>query len=153
MLMDVMDDCKISHMQVFCMRQITHGGGMMLMDVMDDYKISHMEVYSSREMLGKVFLLNSFAFGSAPRREADSQPISQLNRPAVSQTETHSLGCLSVADTAAHSAETSCSQDWQRPNGNAGGHRLFGRWFEPRRDQHSSGVAAGVCRPGVEPPT
>ena len=36
---------------------------------------------------------NSIAFGSAPRREADSQPISQLARPAVSQTETHSQGC------------------------------------------------------------
>ena len=34
----------------------------------------------------------SIAFGSAPRREVDSQPISQLARPAVSQTETHSLG-------------------------------------------------------------
>ena len=32
---------------------------------------------------------NSIAFGSAPLREADSQPISQLDRPAVSQTETH----------------------------------------------------------------
>ena len=29
---------------------------------------------------------NSIAFGSAPRREADSQPISQLVRQAVSQT-------------------------------------------------------------------
>ena len=35
---------------------------------------------------------NSIAFGSAPRREADSQPISPLARPAVSQKETHSLG-------------------------------------------------------------
>ena len=30
--------------------------------------------------------LNSIAFGSAPRREADSQHISQLARPAVSQS-------------------------------------------------------------------
>ena len=29
---------------------------------------------------------NSIAFGSAPRREADSQPISQFVRQAVSQT-------------------------------------------------------------------
>ena len=43
---------------------------------------------------------NSIAFGSAPRREVDSQPISPLARPAVSQTETHSLGFLSVADVA-----------------------------------------------------
>ena len=48
---------------------------------------------------------NSIAFGSAPRREADSQPISQLARPAVSQTETHSLGFLSVADAAPSSGE------------------------------------------------
>ena len=42
---------------------------------------------------------NSIAFGSAPRREVDSQPISQLDRPAVRQTETHTLGFLLVADT------------------------------------------------------
>ena len=48
---------------------------------------------------------NSIAFGSAPRREADSQPISQLARPAVSQTETRSLGFLSVADAAPSSGE------------------------------------------------
>ena len=43
---------------------------------------------------------NSITFGSAPRREADSQPISQLVRQAISQTvrgarrqaDTHSLG-------------------------------------------------------------
>ena len=42
---------------------------------------------------------NSIAAGSAPRREVDSQPISQLDRPAVSQRETHTVGFLSVADT------------------------------------------------------
>ena len=31
-------------------------------------------------------MVNFIAFGSAPRREADSQPISQLLRQAVSQT-------------------------------------------------------------------
>ena len=50
-------------------------------------------------------LTHSIAFGSAPRREADSQPISPLARPAVSQTETHSLGFLSVADAAPSSGE------------------------------------------------
>ena len=30
--------------------------------------------------------LNSIAFGSAPQREADSQPIGQLVKQAVSQT-------------------------------------------------------------------
>ena len=48
---------------------------------------------------------NSIAFDSAPRREVDSQPISPLARPAVSQTETHSLGFLSVADAAPSSGE------------------------------------------------
>ena len=41
---------------------------------------------------------NSIAFGSAPRREVDSQPFSPCARPAGSQTETHSLVFLSVAD-------------------------------------------------------
>ena len=51
---------------------------------------------------------NSIPFGSAPRREVDSQPISPLARPAVSQTETQSLGFLSVADAAPSSGETFC---------------------------------------------
>ena len=62
---------------------------------------------------------NSIAFGSAPRREVDSQPISQLDRPAVSQTETHTLGFLSVADTGPSSGEDTGAQDRQWPNGNA----------------------------------
>ena len=37
-------------------------------------------------------LENSIAFGSAPRREPDSQPISQLVRQAVSQTVRQSVG-------------------------------------------------------------
>ena len=49
--------------------------------------------------------VNSIAFGSAPRREA----VSQLDRPAVSQTETHTLGFLSVADTDPSSGENTCS--------------------------------------------
>ena len=54
---------------------------------------------------------NSIAFGSAPRREADSQPISQLDRPAVSQTEAHTLGFLSVADTGPSSGENNWAQN------------------------------------------
>ena len=50
--------------------------------------------------------INSIAFGSAPRREVGSQPISHLARPAVSQPETHSLGFLSVADVGPSSGET-----------------------------------------------
>ena len=90
---------------------------------------------------------NSIAFGSAPRREADSQPISLLNRPAVSQTETHSLGFLSVADTCPSSGETHWSQDKQWPNGNAGGRRLFGRRFEPRLGEEGGGAAANSSQP------
>ena len=75
---------------------------------------------------------NSIAFGSAPRREADSQPISQLDRPAVNQIETHTLGFLLVADTGPSSGERYWSQDRQWPNGNAGGRRLCSRWFEPQ---------------------
>jgi hypothetical protein len=56
-------------------------------------------------LLGHAYDGNSIAFGSAPQREADSQPISQLAKPAVSQTETHSLGSLSVADAAPSSGE------------------------------------------------
>ena len=51
---------------------------------------------------------NSIAFGSAPRREADSQPISQLARPAARQKETHRLGFVSVADSAPSSGEYIC---------------------------------------------
>ena len=92
---------------------------------------------------------NCIAFGSAPRREA----VSQLDRPAVSQTETHSLGFLSVADTAPSSGKNKRSQNWQWPNGKAGDCRLFGRRFEPWCGQYGSGAAAGVHPPGFEPPT
>ena len=50
--------------------------------------------------------VNSIAFGSAPRREVDSQPFSPCARPAVSQTETHTLGFLSVADASPSSGAT-----------------------------------------------
>ena len=96
---------------------------------------------------------NSIAFSSAPRREVDSQPISQLDRPAVSQTETHTLGFLSVADTSSSSWEHNGCQDWQWPNGNAGDCRHFGWRFEPRCGRYCSGAAAGVCPPGFEPST
>ena len=51
-------------------------------------------------------LRNSIAFGSAPRREVDSHPITPVARPAVSHTEIHSLGFLSVADVAPSSGES-----------------------------------------------
>ena len=48
--------------------------------------------------IGVQGIVNSIAFGSAPRREVDSQPFSPRARPAGSQTETHSLVFMSVAD-------------------------------------------------------
>ena len=92
---------------------------------------------------------NSITFSSAPRREA----VSQLDRPAVSQTKTHTLGFLSVADTAPSSGEYEWCQNRQWPNGNVGGRRHFDRRFEPWYGQHGSGVAAVNHPPGFEPPT
>ena len=57
---------------------------------------------------GGVQTKNSIAFGSAPRREVDSQPIIPLARPAVSQTGAHSLGFLSMANAAPSSGEIRC---------------------------------------------
>ena len=105
-----------------------------------------------QKWLDQIFpIVNSIAFGSAPRREVDSQPIRQLDRPAVSQTETHTLGFLrflSVADTAISSRERSACHDWHRPNSNASGCRQFVRRFEPRCWQYQ----CLVCSPGFEPP-
>ena len=90
---------------------------------------------------------NSIAFGGAPRREADSQPISPLARPVVSQTvsqtETHSLGFLSVADTAPSSGGDLLPQGKQWPNGNAADGTLFGRRFEPWWGEGDAADAAG----------
>ena len=108
----------------------------------------------SRPVFGLLHLLNSIAFGSAPRREADRHPISQLARPAVSQTETHSLGVLSVADSAPSSGENQCPQGKLWPNGNAADRRLFGRRFESRSGEHGwVARPTTVDRPGFEPPT
>ena len=62
---------------------------------------------------------NSIAFGSAPRREADSQPISQLVRQAVSQTvsrasrqaDRNTVWGFSVADLASSSGENRYCQN------------------------------------------
>ena len=91
---------------------------------------------------GKLTILNadenSIAFGSAPRREADSQPISQLVRQAVSQTrqsvgqagrqtETPSFGFFSVAGLASCSGEDTGCQNKPQSNGNAAGRTLESR--------------------------
>ena len=117
-------------------REQIQGGGGFRTGIFSHEKISH-RVYFAQWPENPAG--NSIAFGSAPRREADSQPISQLDRPAVSQTETHSLGFLSVVDTGPGSGETRWSQDKQWPNGNAGRCRLFGRRFEPRSGEKGDG--------------
>ena len=97
--------------------------------------------------------VNSIAFGSAPRREADSQPINQLARPAVSQTETHSLGFLSVAHTAPNKGEEECPQGRRWPNCNAANCRHLVGGSNPGRAKTAAASAAAVNRPGFEPPT
>ena len=98
---------------------------------------------------------NSIALGSAPRREADSQPISQLARLAVSKTETHSLGFLgflSVADAAPSSGENFWLQA-------SSGRMVMQPTTDPlvggSNPSHANMAAAPttVDRPGFEPPT
>ena len=92
-------------------------------------------VPQSLKMMGKIApelgVRNSIAFGSAPRREVDSQPISQLDRPAVRQTETHTLGFLLVADTLCSSRDRPHFKYRWWPSGNACHRQLLGRRFEP----------------------
>ena len=57
------------------------------------------------------------------------------------QTETHSLGFLSVADSPSTSMEDRPSQNKQWPNGNAADRRLFCRRFEPWLGEHGGGAA------------
>ena len=97
----------------------------------------------------------SIAFGSAPRREANSQPISQLVRPADSQTVRQSFGqtgkktsrqkhtvwvFFSVADSGASSGKENSCQNKKRSNGNAAGHGLLGRRFESRSADDGGGA-------------
>ena len=100
---------------------------------------------------------NSIAFGSAPLREADSQPISQVVRPAVSQTvirasrqadrNTQFGFFFSVADSAPSSGEDSCWQDKQRSSGNTADRRLLGRRFESRLADLGGGGVNDDSRP------
>ena len=90
-------------------------------------------VYAGRQKLG---CRNSIAFGSAPRREADSQPIIQLVSQAVSQTVIRAsrqadrntqFRFFSVADSAINSGGHCCSQNKPWFNSNAVGCGLVGR--------------------------
>ena len=65
----------------------------------------------------------SIAFGSAPRREVDSQPFSPCARPAVSHTVSGRCVPKQWSDASLQTAQ------W--PNGNAADRSLFGRRFEP----------------------
>ena len=66
------------------------------------------DVAKSQSSITNFILPNSISFGKAPRREADSQPISQSGRQAVSQAVTsagrqtgwqkHTVWLFSVAD-------------------------------------------------------
>ena len=57
---------------------------------------------------------NSIAFGSAPRREADRQPISQLARPAVSQVrQKHTVWVFCQWQTGVQAVErTNVLREW-----------------------------------------
>ena len=57
------------------------------------------------------------------------------------QTETHSLGFLSVAESALTSGEDSLPQNEQWRNNNAADRRLFRRRFEPRSGENGGGAA------------
>ena len=80
--------------------------------------------------------------GSAPRREADSQPINQLVRQAVSQTvsqasrqadrNTQFRFFFSVAGLASCSGEDIGCQNKPQSNGNAAGRTLESWRFESR---------------------
>ena len=91
-----------------------------------------------RQMTHLLIQPNSIAFGSAPRREADSQPISQLGRQAVSQTENTVWFFVS--------GEDQCPQGKQWPNGNAADRRLFGRRFEPWSGEDGGGSQPATIR-------
>ena len=85
---------------------------------------------------------NSSAFGSAPRREAASQPISQLARPTVSQTGRNTQFGFFVSDRCGPKQWGELlAQGKQWPNGNAADHRLFGRRFKPRLSEHGGSGA------------
>ena len=68
--------------------------------------------------------------------------VSQAVPEPVSQTETHSLGFLSVADTAPSSGDSFVLILKQWPNGNAAAYGLFGWRFEPRSGEYAAAAAA-----------
>ena len=101
------------------------------------YRGKRLTIFGENRKAGR----NYIEFGSAPRREADSQPISPLSRPAVSHTEPHSLSFLSVADAGGPKQWGDFTlQGKQWPNGNAANPRPFGRRFKPRI--HGAAAAA-----------
>ena len=60
---------------------------------------------------------NSIAFGKAPPREADSQPINQAGRQAGRQAETHSLAFFQSWTTSTNSGEPQLHQCGRQSSG------------------------------------
>ena len=95
-----------------------------------------MVVALSVALLGKFYCLQR----CTSKRGEQSAHHSQLATPAVSQTETHSLGFLSVVESGPSSGEDQFPQGKQWPNGNAADRRLFGWRFEARSGEHGGGA-------------
>ena len=96
---------------------------------------------------------NSVAFGSAPRREVDSQPFNPCARPAGSQTETHSLVFLSVTDASLSSGVAlHCRPSSGRMVMQPTQVRMVGG-SNPGRLILTPPPPLKVSRPGFEPPT
>ena len=98
--------------QKYCSR--VHGRQCMAMHKKAFLQIRAMWIQMGKDSQTCVHVANLFAFGGAPRREADSQPISQLVRQVVSQTVSRAsrqadrntqFGLFSVADSASSNGE------------------------------------------------
>ena len=96
---------------------------------------------------------NSIALGSEPRTEVDSQPISPLARPAVSQTETHRL-CFYVRGRRGpkHWGDLSPQASSGRTVMRLTAVCMFGR-SNPGPANMAPPPPPTVGRPGFEPPT
>ena len=94
------------------------------------------------DKMGKGNKKNSIAFDSAPRREADSQPISPLARPAVSR-QNHTVWVFCQWQTRPKQWGDLLPRGKQWPNGNAAAGRLFGRRFKPWWGECGAADAAG----------
>ena len=76
-----------------------------------------------------------------------SQAVPEAGQQSVRQ-KTHSLGFLSVADTAPSSGDFIVLMLKQWPNGNAAGYGLFGRRFGPQSGECVTAAAAAAAKSG-----